>query len=172
MKKIFNVLMILFLSVGFVACGSDDDDDIDNGGNTKSSLTVDGKSVEIADLEAEYEDGVFSFWVNDAATTNKRVYIQADFSAKENLSAETDITSKFNILFQRNSGAEWFVGDGNKQSGAIPEYNSYRSGSIIVKNIDVNKKIFTVEFKDAKYLSNLKNLIAINGILVMNYKVI
>lgn len=170
--KFLSVLvMVCCISISFSACG-DDEDDIDDGGNMKSSLTVDGKFVEITNLEAEYEDGVFSFWVNDVTTTNKGIYIQADFSAKENISTEMDITSKFNILFQRNSGNEWFVGDGNKQSGVIPEYNSYRSGNIIVKHTDVNKKILTIEFRNSKYLSNLKNLIVINGTLVMSYKVI
>lgn len=171
--KFLSVLvMVCCISISFSACGNDDDDNIDDGGNTKSSLTVDGKSVEITDLEAEYEDGVFAFWVNDVQTTEKRVYIQADFSAKENISTETDITSKFNILFQRNKGSEWFIGDGDSQSGVLVGYNSFRSGNIIVKSTDINKKILTVEFKDAKYFSNLKNTIVINGTLVMSYKVI
>lgn len=159
--KFLSVLVMLCcISISFSACGDDDEDDIDNGGNTKSSLTVDGKSVEITDLEAEYEDGVFAFWVNDVQTTEKRVYIQAEFSAKESISAETDVTSKFSILFQRNKGSEWFVQDG------------YQSGKIIVKNIDSSKKVLTVEFKEAKYLSNLKKSIVINGTLTVTYKVI
>lgn len=152
--------MVCCISISFSACGNDDDDDIEDGGNTKSSLTVDGKSVEITDLEAEYEDGVFAFWVNDVQTTEKRVYIQAEFSAKESISTETDVTSKFSILFQRNKGSEWFVQD------------SYQSGKIIVKNVDNSKKVLTVEFKEAKYLSNLKKTIVINGTLTVTYKVI
>lgn len=168
--KFLPVLVTLYcIGISFSSCSDDDDD---NNGSTTSSLTVDGKSVEIADLEAEYENGIFSFWVNDALSTDKRVYIQADFASQENISSDTDITSKFNILFQRNSGAEWFVGSGDSQSGIIPEYNSYRSGNVIVKNTDTNKKTLTVEFKDVKYLSNLNNTIVINGTLVMSYKVI
>lgn len=157
--KFLSVLvMVCCISISFSACG--DDDDIDNGGNTKSSLTVDGKSVEITDLEAEYEDGVFAFWVNDVQTTDKRVYIQAEFSSKESINTETDVTSKFSILFQRNKGSEWFMQDG------------YQSGKIIVKNVDNSKKVLTVEFKEAKYLSNLKKSVVINGTLTVTYKVI
>lgn len=74
--KFLSVLaMVCCISISFSACSNDDDDDIEDGGNTQSSLTVDGNSVEITDLEAEYEDGVFAFWVNDALSTDKRVYI-------------------------------------------------------------------------------------------------
>ena len=158
--KILPLFLCLFLAFSISSCSKDDEADIDNGGDTKSSLTVDGKSVEITDLEAEYEGGVFAFWVNDALSTDKRVYIQAEFSAKESISAETDIKSKFSILFQRNKGSEWFMQDG------------YQSGKIIVKNVDSSKKVLTIEFKEAKYLSNLKKSVVINGTLTVTYKVI
>lgn len=158
--KFQSVLVMVFcISISFSACSSDDNDN--NGDNkTKSTLTVDGKAVEIVDLVAEYDDGVFSFWVNDALSTHSRVYIQAEFSAKETISAGTDITSKLEILFQRNSGKEWFMD------------SEYRSGSVFVKEIDNKKKTITIEFKEVKYLSNLKNGIVLNGTLAMNYTVV
>lgn len=158
-KFLTVLVMVCCISISFSSCSSDDDNN-ENGGNTKSSLTVDGKSIEITDLEAEYENNEFTFWVNDVATTDTRVYIQADFSAKESINTETDITSKFSILFQRNKGSEWFTED------------SYQSGKIIIKSIDSSKKVLTVEFQDAKYLSNLKKSVVINGTLTVTYKVI
>ena len=161
MKKnyliLLNVLTVLCFGLSFSSCSDDDDN---SGGKTKSTLTVDGKAIEIIDLEAEYDDGAFLFWVNDALSTDKRVYIQAEFAAKENISAATDITSKFEILFQRNKGNEWFLED------------SYRSGSILVKEIDNNKKTLTIEFKEVKYVSNFNNAIVLNGTLSMTYTVV
>lgn len=163
MKKnyfmLLSMITILCFGLSLSSC-SDDDDDDNSGGKTKSTLTVDGKAIEITDLEAEYDDGAFLFWVNDALSTDKRVYIQAEFSAKENISAGTDITSNFSILFQRNKGNEWFL------------ENGYRSGSIFVKEIDNNKKALTIEFKEVKYVSNLNNAIVLNGTLSMTYTVV
>lgn len=170
----YSILLALLLTFGFIfpSCSSDDEDGGETGG--QSTLTVDGQSAKIDDLEAEYDDGTFFFWVNDVATTDKRVYIQAEFAAKESISAGTDITSKFEILFQRNGGREWFVGEGkNSNSSMLGEgYNAYRAGNIVVKEIDSNKKTITIEFKEVQYFSNLKNTITINGILKLNYKVI
>lgn len=161
MKKnhFLSVLLILCISIVSTSCSDDDDDNID-GNKTKSTLTVDGKAIEITDLEAEYDDGAFLFWVNDALSTHSRVYIQAEFSAKETISVGTDITSKFEVLFQRNSGKEWFMEDG------------FRSGSIVIKEIDNNKKTLTIEFKEVKYVSNLNNGIVLNGTLALNYTVV
>lgn len=50
--------------------------------------------------------------------------------------------------------------------------DGYQSGKIIVKNVDSSKKVLTVEFKEAKYLSNLKKSVVINGTLTVTYKVI
>lgn len=175
MKKnnfyLLQLLVILCFGFSFAACSDDDDD---NGGNTSSTLTINNEAIEITDLEAEYDGGTFFFWVNDVATTDKRVYIQAEFSTKESVSAGTDITSKFEILFQRNGGREWFVGEGkNSGSSMLGEgYNSYRGGNIVIKDIDSNKKTITIEFKEVQYFSNLKNTITINGTLKLNYKVI
>lgn len=170
--KFLSVLMIFSVSLSFVSCSDDDDDEGESGG--QSTLSIDGQSAKIDDLEAEYDDGTFFFWVNDVATTDKRVYIQAEFTAQESVSAGTDITSKFEILFQRNGGREWFVGEGkNSNSSVLGEgYNAYRSGTIVVKDIDSNKKTITIEFQEVHYLSNLKNTITINGTLKLNYKVI
>lgn len=160
MKKknfyLLNLLVVLCFGFSFVACSNDDD----GSGTINSTLVVNNEAIEITDLEAEYDDGTFSFWVNDVATTDKRVYIQAEFSAKENISAGTNITSKFEILFQRNKGTEYFMED------------AYQSGIITIKEIDSSKKIFTIEFKEVKYISNLRNSIILNGILKLNYKVI
>lgn len=45
MKKIFSVLMILFVSLSFVACGSDDDDDNGNGNNGANDQELQAKLV-------------------------------------------------------------------------------------------------------------------------------
>lgn len=171
LKYIFFLVLLLISGFGFSSC-SDDEDGGETGG--QATLTVDGQSAKIDDLEAEYDDGTFFFWVNDVATTDKRVYIQAEFTAKESVSAGTDITPKFEILFQRNGGREWFVGEGkNNGSSMLGEgYNAYRAGNIVVKEIDSNKKTITIEFQEVQYFSNLKNTITINGILKLNYKVI
>lgn len=171
--KFLNALVILCISLSFASCSDDGDDEKGETGG-QSTLTVDGQSAKIDDLEAEYDDGTFFFWVNDVATTDKRIYIQAAFTAKESVSTGTDITSKFEILFQRNSGNEWFVGEGKNSSGSMlgEGYNSYRGGNIVIKDIDSNKKTITIEFKEVQYFSNLKNTITINGTLKLNYKVI
>lgn len=159
--KFLNALVILCVSLSLASCSDDDDN---GGGGIKSTLTVDGKAIKIDDLEAEYDSehgsGSFLFWVNDVATVGDRVYIQAEFPAKENIAAGTDITSKFEIMFIRDGGNEGFMD------------NSYRSGKIFVKAIDNNKKTLTIEFQEAKYLSSLKNTITINGILSMPYTIV
>lgn len=109
-KKLLSTLSIFSLFIFIIACSDDDNKGLINA----STLTVDGKVVEVTDLEAEYDDGEFNVWVNDVATTDKRVYIQASFKSKEDIDAGTDITSIFDILFQRNGGVEYFVGEGKK----------------------------------------------------------
>lgn len=103
----------------------------------------------------------FTFWVNDASVINTGVYIQGTLSTKlENLSTGSDITSKLGLLMEYNSGDE-YITDGD-----------FRSGNLVVQNIDTSKKVLTLEFKNLKYTNNLKKEVVLNGTLTIPYKIL
>ena len=103
----------------------------------------------------------FTFWVNDASVINTGVYIQGTLSTKlENLSAGSDITSKLGLLMEYNSGDEYITD------------SDFRSGNLVVQNIDTSKKVLTLEFKNLKYTNNLKKEVILNGTLTIPYKIL
>ena len=75
MKKIFSALMILFVSLSFVACGSDDDDDNDNGnGNGKEELFNPNDTIQnltIRSNECVYKHANLFYNSNDSILTMK-----------------------------------------------------------------------------------------------------
>ena len=121
--------------------------------------------AKVKSIEGEYDPSTsfraFTFWVNDASVINTGVYIQGTLSTKlENLSTGSDITSKLGLLMEYNSGDE-YITDGD-----------FRSGNLVVQNIDTSKKVLTLEFKNLKYTNNLKKEVVLNGTLTIPYKIL
>ena len=99
--------------------------------------------------------------INDASVINTGVYIQGTLSTKlENLSTGSDITSKLGLLMEYNSGDEYITD------------SDFRSGNLVVQNIDTSKKVLTLEFKNLKYTNNLKKEVVLNGTLTIPYKIL
>ena len=149
---------VILTACVFASCSKDDDD---NSG-AASSLTMNGEAIKVKSIEGEYDPSTsfraFTFWVNDASVINTGVYIQGTLSTKlENLSAGSDITSK---LMEYNSGDEYITD------------SDFRSGNLVVQNIDTSKKVLTLEFKNLKYTNNLKKEVILNGTLTIPYKIL
>lgn len=152
---------VILTACVFASCSKDDDD---NSG-AASSLTMNGEAIKVKSIEGEYDPSTsfraFTFWVNDASVINTGVYIQGTLSTKlENLSTGSDITSKLGLLMEYNSGDE-YITDGD-----------FRSGNLVVQNIDTSKKVLTLEFKNLKYTNNLKKEVILNGTLTIPYKIL
>lgn len=160
MKKNLLVLFAVVLTVCvFASCSKDDDD-----AGFTSTLTMNGEAVKVSMLEGEYDPEAsfraFSFWVNDASASAGGVYIQGSLSVKlESLEAGKDLTKSLSLLLQLKNGDEYIV-DGS------------RSGSLTVQNIDTSKRVLTLEFKNLKYVSNLKNEVVLNGTLAIPYQIV
>jgi len=121
--------------------------------------------AKVKSIEGEYDPSTsfraFTFWVNDASVINTGVYIQGTLSTKlENLSTGSDITSKLGLLMEYNSGDEYITD------------SDFRSGNLVVQNIDTSKKVLTLEFKNLKYTNNLKKEVVLNGTLTIPYKIL
>lgn len=152
---------VILTACVFVSCSKDDDD---NSGSA-SSLTMNGEAIKVKSIEGEYDPSTsfraFTFWVNDASVINTGVYIQGTLSIKlDNLAAGSDITSKLGLLIEYNSGDEYITD------------SDFRSGNLVVQNIDTSKKVLTLEFKNLKYTNNLKKEVVLNGTLTIPYKII
>ena len=50
--------------------------------------------------------------------------------------------------------------------------SDFRSGNLVVQNIDTSKKVLTLEFKNLKYTNNLKKEVILNGTLTIPYKIL
>ena len=151
---------VILTACVFASCSKDDDD---NSG-AASSLTMNGEAIKVKSIEGEYDPSTsfraFTFWVNDASVINTGVYIQGTLSTKlENLSTGSDITSKLGLLMEY-SGDEYITD------------SDFRSGNLVVQNIDTSKKVLTLEFKNLKYTNNLKKEVVLNGTLTIPYKIL
>ena len=69
------------------------------------------------------------------------------------------ILSRFQNL-EYNSGDEYITD------------SDFRSGNLVVQNIDTSKKVLTLEFKNLKYTNNLKKEVVLNGTLTIPYKIL
>ena len=151
---------VILTACVFASCSKDDDD---NSG-AASSLTMNGEAIKVKSIEGEYDPSTsfraFTFWVNDASVINTGVYIQGTLSTKlENLSTGSDITSKLGLLMEYNR--DEYITD-----------SDFRSGNLVVQNIDTSKKVLTLEFKNLKYTNNLKKEVVLNGTLTIPYKIL
>jgi len=159
MRKYLLFFPVFILLATLIACSDDDD-------NTSSSLTFNGQSIKISDVEGELNPegswDMFTFWVNDAFFTHKSVYIQATIPYDVELVDGANITTDTSILMQWNDGDEYFMSN----------MGNYRSGKILIESMDTNKKVLTLAFNDYKCVSNLRNEAILSGTLVIPYKVI
>lgn len=158
-KNLFMLFVVLMTACIFVSCSKDDDD-----AGAGSTLTMNGEAVKIKSLEGEYDPSTsfkaFSFWVNDASSAAGGVYLQGDLSVKlESLEVGKDLTKSFGMLLQFKGGDE-YVTDGS------------RSGSLVVQSIDTSKKVLVLEFRNLKFVSNLKNEVLLNGTLAIPYQIV
>lgn len=151
---------VILTACVFASCSKDDDDNL----GAASSLTMNGEAIKVKSIEGEYDPSTsfraFTFWVNDASVINTGVYIQGTLTKLENLSAGSDITSKLGLLMEYNSGDEYITD------------SDFRSGNLVVQNIDTSKKVLTLEFKNLKYTNNLKKEVILNGTLTIPYKIL
>lgn len=158
-KNLFMLFAVILTACVFTSCSKDDDD-----AGAGSTLTMNGEAIKIKSLEGEYDPSAsfdaFTFWVNDASAAAVGVYIQATLSAKlESIETGKDLTKSFGMLIQFKGGDEYVT-------------DSSRSGNLVVQSIDTSKKVLTLEFKNLKYVSNLKNEVLLNGTLSIPYQVV
>lgn len=161
-KNLFMLFVVLLTTCVFASCSKDDDD---SNSGAASSLTMNGEAIKVKSIEGQYDPSTsfraFSFWVNDVSIINTGVYIQGALSIKlDNLTAGNDITSKFGLLMEYNNGDE-----------SITD-RDFRSGNLVIQSIDTSKKVLTLEFKNLKYLNNLKKEVALNGTLTIPYTIL
>lgn len=161
-KNLFMLFVVLLTTCIFTSCSKDDDD---NNSGAASSLTMNGEAIKVTSIEGQYDPSTsfraFTFWVNDASVINTGVYIQGTLSTKlDNLATGDDITSKLGLLMEYNKGDE-YITDGD-----------FRSGNLVIQSIDTSKKVLTLEFKNLRYLNNLKKEVVLNGTLIIPYTIL
>lgn len=90
-KKTIFLLTILLMVISVTSCSSDDDNEKTE---FTSTLTVNGSSVKITNLEGKVSAS-FEFWINDATSD---FYIQGNTDHRAELATGKDVTKDCRIL--------------------------------------------------------------------------
>lgn len=146
-KNLFMSFAVILTACIFMSCSKDDD--------AVFNLTMNGEAINIKSLKGEYDpSSSFYFWINDWTMT-EQVCFYGSLSVKlENIEIGKDLTESLSMTAD-------IKGD---------RIYTYHSGSLSVQSIDTSKKILTLEFKNLKYVSSLKNEVLLNGTLAIPYK--
>ena len=99
-KKTIFLLTILLMAISVTSCSSDDDNEKTE---FTSTLTVNGSSVKITNLEGKVSAG-FEFWINDATSD---FYIQGNTDHRAELAAGKDVTKRCKRLMRLVRLEEW-----------------------------------------------------------------
>ena len=110
-KKTIFLLTILLMAISVTSCSSDDDNEKTE---FTSTLTVNGSSVKITNLEGKVSAG-FEFWINDATSD---FYIQGTTDHRAELATGKDVTKDCKILIGLVKLEEWYSSEKEYVSGA------------------------------------------------------
>lgn len=143
-KKTIFLLTILLMAISVTSCSSDDDNEKTE---FTSTLTVNGSSVKITNLEGKVSAG-FEFWINDATSD---FYIQGTTDHRAELATGKDVTKDCKILIGLVKREEWYSSE-----------KEYVSGTIAIEKWDLENFRVTLVFKDYKCKSGSKSIV-LNG---------
>lgn len=100
------------MAISVTSCSSDDDNEKTE---FTSTLTVNGSSVKITNLEGKVSAG-FEFWINDATSD---FYIQGTTDHRAELATGKDITKDCKILIGLVKLEEWYSSEKEHVSGTV-----------------------------------------------------
>ena len=145
-KKTIFLLTILLMVISVTSCSSDDDNEKTE---FTSTLTVNGSSVKITNLEGKaIANSMFEFWVNDAISD---FYIQGNIDYREELTTGKDVTKGCKMSIALVKLEEWYSSE-----------KEYVSGTVTIEKWDLENFRVTLVFKDYKCKSGSKSIV-LNG---------
>ena len=164
MKKHLKLLMLAIfasMSFAFVACGDDDDDDEPNNGSgsgsTSISLTLDGTKYSFDSGVSDYDsDNILIELINSKSGE----WINFVFYEPDELSNGMILTSDMDV-----NGTTPVVLNVINYDGRSAGWYELESGSVKIKNINLDAKKFEVTFNNAVFDESLWNnpSITVNG---------
>ena len=132
--------------ISVTSCSSDDDNEKTE---FTSTLTVNGSSVKITNLEGKaIANSMFEFWINHATSD---FYIQGNTDHRAELATGKDVTKDCRILIGLVKLEEWYSSE-----------KEYVSGTVTIEKWDLENFRVTLVFKDYKCKSGSKSIV-LNG---------
>lgn len=146
MKKFIFLLPVLLMTIFVTSCSKDDDDEKNE---LTSSLTLNGNSVKITNLEGiANTNWDFDFWVNDATSD---FYIQGKIKSLDVHTSGKDVTKDCRMTVALVNNDEWYNSE-----------REYVSGTVTIEKWDLENFRVTLVFKDYKCKSGSKSIV-LNG---------
>lgn len=134
------------MAISVISCSKDDDDEKNE---LTSSLTLNGSTPKITNLEGKANSSSnFSFWVNDATSD---FYIQGKIVSLDVHTSGKDVTKDCRMTIALVNNEEWYNSE-----------KEYVSGTATIEKWDLENFKVTIIFKDYTCKSGSKSIV-LNG---------
>lgn len=159
--KLLVLALFASMSFAFVACGDDNDDDEPNNGSgsgsSSISLTLDGMKYSFDSGVSDYDsDNILIELINSKSGE----WINFIFYEPDELSNGTVLTADMDV-----NGLTPVVLNVINYDGRSAGFYELESGSVKIKNVNLNSKKFEVTFNNAVFKESIWNnpSITVNG---------